>query len=215
MAPFARFHDRGQAGRELAEALSRLEGAAAVVYGLPRGGVPVAVEVARRLHAPLDLLIVRKIGHPVQPEYAIGALTDEGEVFLNEDEAAAVDPRWLAREKEREIAEARRRREAYLQGRPPEDVRGKTAVIVDDGLATGSTMRVAIRALRRRGPARIVVGVPVAPPDTIAALESEADEVVVVHVPEGIFGGIGAWYDEFSQLSDEEILASLAETREP
>jgi putative phosphoribosyl transferase len=204
-----RFTDREQAGKKLADALERFRGTPAVVYGLPRGGVATAAEVARGLGAPLDLLIPRKIGHPVSPEYAVAAVTETGPLVSNETEVAALDPAWLAHAEERERAEARRRRETYVGTKPPADVRGKTAIVVDDGIATGLTMRAAIGDLRKHGPKRIVVAAPVAPADTIETLRRDADDVVVLHVPPGMFGAVGAYYDAFPQLTDETVTALL------
>src|SRR3989344_1657662 len=144
-----RFKDRADAGRKLAHALNKFKGRQGVVYALPRGGVVLGVEIAQALHMPLDLVIPRKIGHPISPEYAIGAVVENGEKVCNEMEVARIDPEWFRREVERERQEARRRRELYLGGREPAPVEGKTAIIVDDGIATGLTMEVAIRDVKR------------------------------------------------------------------
>lgn len=203
-----RFADRSDAGRRLAEALAGYAGEACVVYGLPRGGVVTAVEVARRLRAPLDLLITRKIGHPLVPEYAVAAVAGSGDVVRNEAEVAKLDPEWFRQEVKRQRAEAERRRERYLGGRPAPDAEGKTAILVDDGLATGLTMKAAILEAKRRRPRWTVVAVPVAPRDTVAALATLVDEVVCLHAPED-FEAIGQFYDRFEQVSDGEVLALL------
>lgn len=207
------FVDRTEAGRRLAEALDAYAGKEAVVLALPRGGVPVAAEVASRLGAPLDLLIVRKIGVPYQPELAMGAVVD-GEapvVVRNEDviRQADVSQAEFDRVRDHELAEIERRRERYLAGRQPVDIAGRTAIVIDDGIATGATVRAAIRGLRRKKPAEIVLAVPVAPPDTVAMLETEADRVVCLEQP-SFFQAIGLHYRDFRQVSDEEVIATLA-----
>lgn len=207
------FVDRTEAGRRLAEALDAYVGKEAVVLALPRGGVPVAAEVASRLGAPLDLLIVRKIGVPYQPELAMGAVVD-GEapvVVRNEDviRKADITRAEFDRVCDHELAEIERRRARYLAGRQPVDIVGRTVIVVDDGIATGATVRAAIRGLRRKKPAEIVLAVPVAPPDTVAMLETEADRVVCLEQP-SFFQAIGLHYRDFRQVSDEEVIATLA-----
>lgn len=210
MTPFA---DRSEAGRELARALSkrRLE-PPIVVLALPRGGVPVAAEVARALDAPLDLLLVRKIGAPMQPEFAVAAVVDGDPPEVVTDEANAkatgADARYLARETRREVDEIARRRQAYLHGRPPLPVAGATVVVVDDGIATGTTMRAALKALRRRSPARLVLAVPVAPSDAVALLAREVDDLVCLAEP-WPFRAVGLHYVDFHQVPDDEVVAAL------
>ncbi len=204
-----RFRDRTDAGKKLAHALKQHRNQEGVVYALPRGGVVLGVEVARELGMPLELLIPRKIGHPLQPEYAICAVVENGEMVCNQNEVARVDPQWFRREVEAEREEARRRRELYLGGRAPAPVAGKTAIIVDDGIATGLTMEVAIRDARRREPARLVVAVPVAPPDTVERLARAVDEFVVLDHSPYYLGAVGAYYDSFYQVSDEEVVALM------
>src|SRR3970040_1184740 len=165
-----RFRDRADAGEQLAQALKKYQRQDGVVYALPRGGVVLGAIVARALRMPLDLLIPRKIGHPLQPEYAICAVVESGEMECNQREVARVDPQWFRQEGGSERNEARRRRELYLGGREPAPVEGKTAIIVDDGIATGLTMEVSIRDARQRRPAQLVVAVPVAPPATVGRL---------------------------------------------
>lgn len=203
------FRDRAEAGRLLAQALKKYQKQDGVVYALPRGGVVLGVEVARALGVPLDLLIPRKIGHPLQPEYAICAVVENGEMVCNQQEVARVDPQWFRREVEAERQEARRRRELYLGGREPSPVEGRTAIIVDDGIATGLTMEVSIRDALRRRPAQLVVAVPVAPPDTVQRLAREVNEFTVLDPSPYYLGAVGAYYDRFPQVTDEEVIALL------
>jgi predicted phosphoribosyltransferase len=212
----ARFSDRAEAGRELAAALPRYARREdVVVLALPRGGVPVAFEVARELEVPLDVFVVRKLGLPEQPELAMGAIASGGVRVLNDEvvKAAAVPPETIEEVAAREHEELARRERAYRGERPAPRVEGKTVILVDDGLATGSSMRAAVRALREQRPAQIVVAVPIAPPATCEELGGEADEVVCVHTPEP-FLAIGAWYEDFPQVSDDEIRGLLAQPGE-
>jgi putative phosphoribosyl transferase len=204
-----RFKDRTDAGKKLAQALNKFSGRQGVVYALPRGGVVLGVEIAQALRMPLDLIIPRKIGHPVSPEYAIGAVVENGEKVCNEMEVARIDPEWFRREVERERQEARRRRELYLGGMKPAPVEGKTAIIVDDGIATGLTMEVAIRDVKRRRPAHIVVAVPMAPRETVDKLMREVTEVVVLDDSPYYLGAVGAYYDHFLQVTDDEVIALM------
>lgn len=205
-----RFKDRKHAGRQLAEKLAPgYDGKEGIVYALPRGGVVLGAEVARRLHMPLDLIIARKIGHPYNPEYAIGAVTETGEPVVNPHEAEQAHSEWFHRQVARERGEARRRREVYLGDRAPPAVNGKIGIIVDDGIATGLTMEAAIRELKRRQPARTVVAVPVAPPETAAELAREVDELVALDIPELYLGAVGAYYAYFPQVTDDEVVALL------
>ena len=207
-----KFADRSDAGRRLALRLAHLENRAPVVLALPRGGVAVGFEIARALAAPLDIVLVRKIGVPWQPELALGAVTDGAvpDRFIDRDLAARLDipETSIDRAIERELAEIERRRNAYSAGRRPVAIAGRTAIVVDDGVATGATMRVALRAVRRRGPARLVLAVPVAPPDIAAALGAEVDEVVCLATPTD-FGAIGFFYRDFHQMSDAEVTGLL------
>jgi predicted phosphoribosyltransferase len=199
------FLDRADAGRKLAQALIAYKGQSVVVYGLPRGGVVLAVEVAHILEAPLDLLVVRKIGHPRQPEYAIGAVAEDGYVVTNPDEVAILDKHWLEGTIAAELKEAQRRRKVFLQGRPSVAVKDKVAIIVDDGLATGLTMLAAIHEIRKRAPQKVVTAVPVAAADTVHKIRSEVDDLVVLYIPEW-FGAVGAFYQYFPQISDDEVV---------
>ncbi|HXH61374.1 MAG TPA: phosphoribosyltransferase family protein [Fimbriimonadaceae bacterium] len=198
------FRDREAGGMALAEALSRYADTECVVYGLPRGGAVTAKAVADFLGKPLDLLIVRKLSHPYQREYAIGAITDQGEVVLNKRAVSDVSQEYIEEEKARKLAEANERRIAYLGFREPVPVEGKTAIIVDDGIATGSTMRAGAIALQKRGPKRIVVAAPVGPPNVEARFEGAVDEVVVPYKP-GDFFAIGSYYRDFAPVEDEEV----------
>ena len=203
----ARFQDRRDAGRLLAADLADYATRPDVrVLALPRGGVPVAFEVARELDAPLDVFVVRKLGVPWHEEYAMGAIASGGVVLLNEEvvRAAGVSDADVARVLQAEREELERRERRYRGSRPPPDVAGNTVILVDDGLATGSTMLVAVAALRQEHPARIVVAVPVAAPETCDALRKVADEVVCSTTPEP-FLAVGLWYADFSQTSDEEV----------
>lgn len=205
------FRDRVDAGHQLASALDEYRGQEVVVYALPRGGVVLGVEVAKSLHAPLDLLITRKIGHPLAPEYAICAISEVGGLICNEEERARVDPRWLEVAIARERQEALRRRDRYLQGRHPISVEGKVAILVDDGIATGLTMRAAIDEVKRRHPRQVVVAIPVIPKETAAVLRREADRVIALDIPEMFLGAIGAYYEDFWPIEDEEVLRLLRE----
>jgi len=207
------FQDRRDAGKRLAEKLRHLKDKKPVVLALPRGGVPVGFEVAATLDAPLDVLLVRKIGVPWQPELALGAVTDgdKPETFINKELASAlsISDDYIREETARQVEEVERRRRIYCAGRAPLDIAGATAVVVDDGIATGATMRVALQAARKRNPARLVLATPVAAPDTIDQLRALADEVVCVEMPAGL-GAIGFYYTDFHQMKDEEVTGILA-----
>jgi predicted phosphoribosyltransferase len=205
-----RFRDRDDAGRWLAARVRELDLDDPVVLALPRGGVPVAVQVARALGAPLDVILVRKLGVPAQPELAMGALGEEGVRVLDRDlvSRAGVRSDQLSEVEEREREELARRARAYRGDREPLAIAGRTVVIVDDGLATGASARAAIEVARARGAARVVLAVPVAPPETVAALRADADDVVSVETP-STMAAIGQWYDDFSQTSDAEVVAHL------
>ena len=209
------FADRRSAGRALAQALSRYrESADVVVLALPRGGVPVAYEVAEFLGAPLDVYVVRKLGVPGHPEYAMGAIASGGGRVLNVEvlDALGIDPAAVAAIESKESLEILRREQAYRGIRPPLAVSGKTVIVVDDGMATGSTMLAGVRALKHLRPARIIVAVPHAPPDTCAALSQEVDELVCLEMPEPYIA-VGRWYGEFPQLEDAEVTDLLERAR--
>lgn len=212
------FENRTEAGRKLAAALSHYKDRAPVVLALPRGGVPVAAEVAAALDAPLDLILVRKIGVPSQPELAMGAVVDGVRpiVVRNEDviKLAGIAEAEFIAVCRREIAEIERRRQRYLGGREPVDVEGCTAIVIDDGIATGATTRAALRATRMRRPRKLVLAIPVAPTDSLPAMRSEADDVICLEDHE-FFGAIGYYYADFSQVSDSEVIESLGRFSSP
>lgn len=207
------FKNRADAGRRLAAALAGYKDQDAVVLALPRGGAPVAAEVAEAIHAPLDLVLVRKLGLPSQPELAMGAVVDGAEpiVVRNEDVIAlsGVSEEEIAEVCAAELAEIERRRARYLGDRPRVEVAGRVAIVIDDGIATGATTRAALQALRLRRPKKLVLAVPVAPVDTIERLRAEADEVVCLDSPYD-FGAIGFFYADFRQVSDREVIETLA-----
>ncbi len=210
------FRDREEAGKALAAELGRRIGERddLLVLALPRGGVPIGYEIARALGAPLDVFVVRKLGLPGQEELAMGAIASGGSRVLNEDVVGAlrVPDEWIERVARHELRELERREELYRGDLPPLDVRGRTVVLVDDGLATGSTMHVAIQALRKMEPRRIVVAVPVAAQSTFRAIGAEADEIVCLRTPEP-FQAVGLWYEDFSQTTDREVHDLLARAR--
>ncbi len=192
----------------LAMKLRHLRKEKPIVYALPRGGVIVAAPVAQALNAPLDLIIVRKIGHPANPEYAVCAVTESGELLCNEEERKQFDAAWFREETKRGREEAARRRSTYLEraSLPPT---GRTAIIVDDGVATGLSVSLAVREVRKGNPRSIVVAVPVAPADIAQVLALEADECVILEVAKPFLGAIGSYYDDFGQVSDAEVIAAL------
>lgn len=206
------FKNRSEAGQKLARALSHYKDQHPVILALPRGGVPVAAEVAAALDAPLDLILVRKIGVPFQPELAMGAVVDGGAPIIvrNEDviQGAGIDETQFKAVCDGELAEIERRRQRYLGGRERVDVTGRTAIVIDDGIATGATMRAALRATRTRNPRKLVLAVPVAPSESIVAMREEAEEVICLEDHE-FFGAIGFYYRDFRQVSDEEVIEML------
>lgn len=210
------FENRVDAGRRLAAKLVGMRLDRPVVLALPRGGVPVAAEVARALGAPLDLVLVRKIGAPRQPELAVAALADGAEPAMEIDEetlaASGASRDYVLGEVSRHLREIERRRALYLEGRAPLDLRGRTAVLVDDGIATGTTVRAAIQALRLRQPRRIVLAVPVAPASELPRLRGLVDELVCLWAPE-FFSAVGRHYADFDPTEDDEVVALLRELR--
>ncbi|HJW34856.1 MAG TPA: phosphoribosyltransferase [Holophagaceae bacterium] len=205
------YQDRKEAGQTLALALRAFRNRKdAIVLGLPRGGVPVACQVAEALHLPLDIFLVRKLGLPGHEELAMGALAQGNGIVFNTDVLDTYSPgnREIERAVQREQRELQRREQVYRPGKPPLDVKGRTVILVDDGLATGATMRAAVQALREQEPAAIVVAVPVGPPDTCQELELEVDQLICPRRPANFYA-IGQWYEDFGQTSDEEVRALL------
>jgi putative phosphoribosyl transferase len=220
------FKDRSDAGRRLAAALTKYRDLDPVILALPRGGVPVAAEVAALFNAPLDIILVRKVGVPFQPELAMGAVVDGGAplVVRNGDviRLAGIDEAAFQAVCDRELAEIERRRQRYLGSRERVDVADRTAIVIDDGIATGATTRAALRATRMRNPRQLILAVPVAPTDSLAAMRDEADDVVCLE-DDTSFGAIGFYYSDFGQVSDETVIELLErfpmrkpeQTREP
>lgn len=208
-----RFSDRADAGRKLALALERYRGQHPVVLALPRGGVPVAAEIADALSAPLDLVLVRKLGLPRQPELAIGAVVDGAEPIIVRNEAliriAGVDEEEFQRICQRELEEIDRRRARYLGSRARAQLAGETVIVVDDGIATGATARAALRVIRQHRPGKLVLAIPVAPAEIVAELRREVDDLVCLDIPVP-FDAIGHFYRDFGQVSDEEVASILA-----
>jgi len=211
------FKNRTEAGKRLAARLLGYKSEQPLVLALPRGGVPVAYEVAAELDAPLDVIVVRKLGAPGQPELGIGAVVDgdHPQSVLNEDVMSLlhVSDAYLQREVAAELQEIRRRQERYRGGQPPAPIKGHTVIVVDDGIATGGSVRAALRGVRRAAPLRLVLAVPVAPPETIAALQSEADTIVCLSTPE-FFHAVGQFYANFTQTTDEEVIELLEAARQ-
>lgn len=212
------YADRREAGRKLGEVLLAHAADDPVVLALPRGGVPVAYEVAQALGAPLDLILVRKLGAPGHPELGLGAVVDgrEPQVLVNQHvvQEVAPPPGYLEREAERQMVELERRRRAYLGDRKPLSVRGRTVIVVDDGVATGGTVRAALAALARTGAGQVILAVPVGPQDVLESLRADADAVVCPSVPAPFFA-VGLWYEDFTQTEDAEVVELLARAAEP
>lgn len=204
-----RFRNRHEAGVALAQTLEVYKSRPAIIYALPRGGVALGVEVARHLRAPLDLIIPRKIGHPHHAEYAVCAVTEDGHLVCNQTEITRLDAEWLKVAIKKEQAEARRRRLRYIGNGPEALAQGKIAIIIDDGIATGLTMLAAIQEVKDRLPAHIVLAVPVAPREVVRQLENYVDAVVILNIPDAFLGAVGAYYDEFEQLDDNDVTALL------
>jgi predicted phosphoribosyltransferase len=209
------FADRTEAGQRLAAKIQGLTLKEPIVYALPRGGVPVAAEVAAALGAPLDLILVRKIGAPGQPELAVGAVVngDDPQIVLNEDvmAMARADMAYIESVRDRELQEIARRRQAYLGPSRPLEPAGRDVIVIDDGMATGATALAAVRALKRRGPARVILAVPVASAEAATRLGAEADLVICLEQPE-YFQALGMWYADFHQLGDDEVKRLLKES---
>lgn len=206
------FIDRSDAGQQLAQKLLKYKGRA-VIYALPRGGVVTGAEVAKELDAPLDLILVKKIGHPYDPEYAIGAVAENGEPVFNEQETDGLDKCWLEQTIQKHREENNRRRKEYFEkGYKAPKVKGRVAIIVDDGIATGLTMEAAINQVKALLPQKIIVAVPVAPYEAVEDLQETADELVTIDNPEDFLGSVGAHYQYFDQIEDNEVIDLLKET---
>lgn len=202
------FRDRIEAAEQLAGALQKFRGRHPLVLGIPRGGVIMARVIAERLEGEVDVVLVHKLGAPGQPEVALGAVDESGNVYVSPSMRGWVSERYLEEEKRRQLAELRRRRAVYTPDRPPVNPAGRTTMVVDDGLATGATMKAALLALRKKNPELLVVAVPVSSPEAHAEVSSLADEVVCLHVPH-FFMAVGQFYHDFRQVSDEEVIAAL------
>jgi putative phosphoribosyl transferase len=199
------FKNRVDAGQRLAEALIGYKGEDVIVYALPRGGIVLGYEISKRLNAPLDLIITRKIGYPGNEECAICAVAEDGHMICDSSGMSLIDSQWIQENAEKEIEEAKRRRMEYLKGRAPLAVTGKIAVIVDDGVATGLTMMLAIQELKHNNPKKIVVAIPVSSPTAALKIQQEADELVVLDTPANFYA-VGAHYESFPQLTDDEVI---------
>jgi predicted phosphoribosyltransferase len=212
------FEDRRAAGRRLAGALQRFKDKDPVVLALPRGGVPVAFEIAKALEAPLDVLLVRKIGAPGHEELALGAVVDglHPQMVLNEEiiELAPPPAGYIERAKREQLAEIERRRHLYRGDEAPIEVAARTVIVIDDGIATGATVKAALRGLRRNGPRQIVLAVPVAPEESLRDLAGECDELICLSSPSPFFA-VGAHYEDFSQTTDEEVITLLSQAKPP
>lgn len=208
-----RFRDRTEAGQLLAEKLKKYQNKDVVVYALPRGGVVTAVEIARFLDVPLNLIITRKISHPYNPEYAIAATAENGHIVGTRRELMAVDEEWLEEEIEKGRQEAARRRKKYVHERKVTSPENKIAILVDDGVATGLTLRVGILELKHHNPKKLIVAVPIVPRSTANVLKNEADELVALEIPsdDAFLGAVGAYYDDFGQVEDEQVIKTLKE----
>ena len=206
------FKDRAEAGQKLAAALKQYKDRHPVVLALPRGGMPVAAEVAASLDAPLDLVLVRKVGVPFQPELAMGAVVDGGDptIIRNEDviRLCGIDNAAFKAVCDEELTEIERRRKVYLGNRPRVEIAGRTAIVIDDGIATGATTRAALHAIRKQNPKRLVLAVPVAPHDSIEALRADADEIICLD-DKDFLGAIGFYYRDFRQITDDEVIQTL------
>lgn len=211
-----RFKNRTEAGKKLAHALGKYRGKNVVVYGLPRGGVVVAYEIATYLHVPLDVLSVCKIGHPHSPEYAVGAVAQDGCSLFNEREVALIDTVWLEHERNEKRKNAQRRRDLYSSGRDPISAHGRIAILVDDGIATGLTIKVGILGLNHQNPKNIIVAVPVCPKEFAEGIKAEGYDCVALDTPLLDADAVSAYYAEFPQVSDEEVICLMERiTRSP
>jgi putative phosphoribosyl transferase len=208
-----KFKDRVDAGQKLAEELKQYKNNEnAIALALPRGGVVLGFEIAKALNIPLDIVVPRKIGHPMNPEFAIGAITETGEGIFDQQQKSLVDPEWLKKEVEKEKKEAIRRLKTYRGDQPKLELKDKIVIIIDDGIATGLTMKAAIKMVKEKQPQKIVVAVPVSASDSLAEIKTLVDEVVCLYVPM-MFNAIGTFYDDFGQTSDEEVVELMGKAR--
>lgn len=207
------FADRREAGQKLGKLLEKYAGQKVIVYGLPRGGVVLAKEIADILHAPISLILAHKIGHPYQPEYAVAAMSESGHIVGNASELHSLGQAWLEREKIRQMEEIKRKRSLYLKGKIDPPLADTIAIIVDDGIATGLTMLAGIQELKDKHPKKIIAAVPVSPKSTADKLKAMVDEFVGIIIPEDFqfLGAVGAYYNDFSQTEDDEVIAILEE----
>jgi len=203
------FRDRKDAGGKLASLLFKYKEGSPIILALPRGGVIVAKEVKEELNAPLGVIVIKKIGHPFSPEYAIGAISENGSLAVNKDEVREIDYSWFKDMVEKLKQEARKKHDLYLGGKSPISIKNKTVIIVDDGLATGLTMLAAIQEVKNQGAGKIVVAVPVAPSDTALKIKEEVDDFVACLTPEDFMGAVGAYYQNFEPVLDEEVINTL------
>lgn len=205
------FANRYEAGQQLGKLLEKYKNEKTIVFALPRGGIVLAKEIADVLHAPISLILAHKIGHPHQPEYAVAAMSESGHIVGNPSELMFLGQPWLEKEKQRQLGEIRRKRSLYLKDRQDPPLEDKVAIIVDDGIATGLTMQAAILELKNKHPKKIVVAVPVSPKSTADKLKATVDEFIGIIVPDdySFFGAVGAYYNDFSQVEDEEVIAVL------
>lgn len=215
LANYMKFTDRHEAGQKLAKVLTPLINKEAIVYALPRGGVVPGYEIAKALKLPLDIIVTRKIGHPAQPEYAICAVAEDGHELCDEIERASVEEKWFAQAKKEQQKEAKRRRTTYRAGLKIPSVAGKTAILVDDGIATGMTIRLAIDELKHLKPKKIIVAVPVAPKDVAAQIAKTVDKLVSLDTPAIYAGAVGNYYQNFPQIEDAEVIALLKKANQP
>ncbi|SFC59004.1 Predicted phosphoribosyltransferase [Alkalibacterium subtropicum] len=210
-----KFKNRLDAGKQLADRLDVTDAENTVVLALPRGGIPLGIEIAERHRLPFDIILSKKIGHPTHSEYAIGALSEHGDPILDETSATLLDPEWLTTELKRIRNEMARRQRTYSKALTKQPLKGKTVILVDDGIATGMTMKAAIKAVEAQEAEKIIVAVPVIPKDTYHELEKLVDEVSVVEVPDMFRGAVGAYYMSFPQVEDEEVMDMLRSFHDP
>lgn len=205
------FIDRNDAGRRLGQELLKYKDQSCIVFALPRGGVVLGEEISKSLHAPLDLIFSHKLSHPYQPEYAIAAISESGHLVGNRFEIQSAGQKWLEAEKKHQIEEIKRRRNLYLKGKKDEDLRNKVAIIVDDGIATGLTLEAAILEIKDRHPLKIIIAVPMTPKSKAEFFKKQVDEFIALEVPEDhlYLGAVGAYYQHFNQVEDEEVIHIL------